>query len=532
MKVVILRNRDWRDVEIDIRKGKQDVAIDIFTQTASIMSGVANTCWILTRNETATMTDLALWHADCSREKGTGFTFPNDTQTLAVKDGVGGVWILCSSKGENNLWHVTRTSERSRYFYPLDMSVLASDGQGGVWILTHVEGKTERALYHVNEAREKQCYCDFPADSNMVGDGSGGAWVLCNTKGTIFYGLWHVTLSAEKQCHDVPRCSKMVGDGQGGLFLLCNKTGDVKLWHVTESHMRELTEFPAASKMVCDGLGNAWILCDTKDKGHRLWRVDKHGVERDTYEYPSDAKLVSGKNGDVWILCHTKGHNDFWRLWGVNGTREANLYDYPSDSILIDDHAGNKFIDPPESGTYKTAVENKSTKCTTIQHNFAQGAHRIVHKCKYTAGDRKGQLAVCKVFKKGAVFEQKYFQEDIRAVDKAIEIACAFNLWLHENRDGTSGVGKIFVNRADVWEFTETKENNLTEPFIANYEKFNSNSGAADNKHALMQALSHFSYHYEGHRMPALRFARWEQDYTLSGADYTLSDPGGRDDIS
>jgi hypothetical protein len=65
----------------------------------------------------------------------------------------------------------------------------------------------------------------------------------------------------------------------------------------------------------------------------------------------------------------------------------------------------------------------------------------------------------------------------------------------------------IFLNHPEVWVFDEYStyagQKTLTEPFIENFEKFNSNSGvvfSADgtNWSSLMQALSHFSYHMTG----------------------------------
>jgi hypothetical protein len=63
----------------------------------------------------------------------------------------------------------------------------------------------------------------------------------------------------------------------------------------------------------------------------------------------------------------------------------------------------------------------------------------------------------------------------------------------------------IKVNMPDVWAFTRNSRwagrKVLQEPFIGNYQKFNSNTGWADSSSAwpkVMQALSHFSYHASG----------------------------------
>lgn len=64
----------------------------------------------------------------------------------------------------------------------------------------------------------------------------------------------------------------------------------------------------------------------------------------------------------------------------------------------------------------------------------------------------------------------------------------------------------IKINVPEVWTFEENGNEwggrkVLSEPFIQNYQKFNSNSGWNDDSRAwgeVMQALSHFSYHLSG----------------------------------
>jgi hypothetical protein len=104
---------------------------------------------------------------------------------------------------------------------------------------------------------------------------------------------------------------------------------------------------------------------------------------------------------------------------------------------------------------------------------------------------------VTKWFKTGTVFSADYFTLDIKAVNKALEIVNLFN---------QLGVIKqvIKINVAEVWTFDDDGDEDwagarsLTEPFIEDYEKFNSNSGWTDDSEGwpeVMQALSHFSYH-------------------------------------
>lgn len=112
----------------------------------------------------------------------------------------------------------------------------------------------------------------------------------------------------------------------------------------------------------------------------------------------------------------------------------------------------------------------------------------------YVIGERKGEACVRKWFKTGSVFSETYFSEDIKAVHKAIDIVQEWN-------DEGFVDKTVRVNEAEVWSDTKTGEKHLVEPFIENYQKFNSNSGWHDGSTPwprVMQALSHFSYHTSG----------------------------------
>ncbi|TWU77261.1 hypothetical protein ED733_003122 [Metarhizium rileyi] len=137
---------------------------------------------------------------------------------------------------------------------------------------------------------------------------------------------------------------------------------------------------------------------------------------------------------------------------------------------------------------------------SALETPFAQGAFRWVAKGIYCAGPRRGQPCVAKWFKTGAVFSTDYFTLDIKAVDKALEIVNKFNQLGVINK-------LIKINVPEVWSFNEDSSSNwsgqnvLCEPFIQNYQKFNSNTGWNDESKAwgeVMQALSHFSYHLSG----------------------------------
>ncbi|KAK3354029.1 kinase-like domain-containing protein [Lasiosphaeria hispida] len=162
-------------------------------------------------------------------------------------------------------------------------------------------------------------------------------------------------------------------------------------------------------------------------------------------------------------------------------------------------HADTANSAPSDSGRY-----NNATTATFPHDNlvnpFASGAFRLVSKGKYTSGSRAGQACVCKWFKSGTVYEEDYFTLDIKAVDKALELANRFNQLNIVSKP-------IKFNVPEVWTFTNTGSNQwagskiLQEPFIQNYQKFNSNTGWTDTTRdwsQVMQALSHFSYHISG----------------------------------
>lgn len=162
-------------------------------------------------------------------------------------------------------------------------------------------------------------------------------------------------------------------------------------------------------------------------------------------------------------------------------------------------HADTPSAKESNSGRY-----NESSHAThenyELRNPFAEGAFRWVAKGRYVSGPRKGQQCVSKWFKTGAVFSSDYFTLDIKAVDKALELVNRFNQLNFINK-------VIKINVPAVWTFTDDSHEDwagqkvLCEPFINNYQKFNSNSGWNDDAlpwGKVMQALSHFSYHVSG----------------------------------
>ncbi|KAL7950231.1 kinase-like protein [Trichoderma barbatum] len=162
------------------------------------------------------------------------------------------------------------------------------------------------------------------------------------------------------------------------------------------------------------------------------------------------------------------------------------------------------YLDAPtteqsDGGRYNQS-KNAIFENNALKNPMAEGSFRWVAKGKYTAGPRQDQACVAKWFKSGAAFSDDYFKYDILAVDKARETVNRFNHLRIVNQT-------IKINVPGVWTFAEDCSDDwkgqkcLTEPFIQNYQKFNSNSGwnaKSTTWSEVMQALSHFSYHVSG----------------------------------
>ena len=115
---------------------------------------------------------------------------------------------------------------------------------------------------------------------------------------------------------------------------------------------------------------------------------------------------------------------------------------------------------------------------------YAEGTFKNVYLGIYTSGERKGQVCVGKRFKTGSVFE-------LTIISKSLEIIDEFN-----NSEYVSC--KIWLNLPSVWHRVISRELFLMEPFLKNFEKFNSNTGWTRENNGwsdVLQALSHFSYH-------------------------------------
>ncbi|KAK4149181.1 kinase-like domain-containing protein [Chaetomidium leptoderma] len=162
-------------------------------------------------------------------------------------------------------------------------------------------------------------------------------------------------------------------------------------------------------------------------------------------------------------------------------------------------HSDTPAAHQSDSGRYNMS-HNGQFDHSALQNPFASGTFRWVAKGTYTSGGRQGEACVGKWFKTGAVFEEDYFSLDIKATNKALDIVNRFNQLNIVDKP-------VKINVPGVWTFRDgglsgwAGRKCLCEPFIQNYQKFNSNSGWTDESGAwsrAMQALSHFSYHISG----------------------------------
>eukprot|EP01135_Chromosphaera_perkinsii_P008823 Nk52_evm18s1485 gene=Nk52_evmTU18s1485 len=140
-------------------------------------------------------------------------------------------------------------------------------------------------------------------------------------------------------------------------------------------------------------------------------------------------------------------------------------------------------------------ISSKSSQAVLKQEKFAEGTFKWVDKGEYTEGERCGHPCVMKWFKTGVVYEAHYFATDLKVTEKAVDIIQKFN-------DLQNVSKQVLVNIPQVWTYmhgsSKAGQKTIVEPFILNYQKFNSNTGWKDDSTPwpkVMQALSHFSYH-------------------------------------
>ncbi|KAJ3036158.1 hypothetical protein HDV00_003014 [Rhizophlyctis rosea] len=113
----------------------------------------------------------------------------------------------------------------------------------------------------------------------------------------------------------------------------------------------------------------------------------------------------------------------------------------------------------------------------------------------------------CGVISLGVMARERGFN---RTLNATIDILKAFNALNLSNF-------QIFVVKGSVWINDGPEEKVWVEPFMENFEKFNSNTGA-DSGHDLLSALSHFSYHHSSGQLLLcdLQGSQGQKAYTLT----------------
>lgn len=141
---------------------------------------------------------------------------------------------------------------------------------------------------------------------------------------------------------------------------------------------------------------------------------------------------------------------------------------------------------------------NKSTNANIWRTAvpFARGSFKNVWRGHYTDGPRRGRGCVSKIFNTGfIVFEDEFFELEMTVIEEAQKIIDA---WSSAHIFDMP----IMLSRPEIWTYEDTGERCLTEPFIHDFRKFNSNTGwvrfPGEQWSDVLQALSHFSYHHSG----------------------------------
>lgn len=82
----------------------------------------------------------------------------------------------------------------------------------------------------------------------------------------------------------------------------------------------------------------------------------------------------------------------------------------------MDDESDDEIVEPPPTKKHSVDEFNHASRATYSREVFARGAARVVHRGKYTEGQRTGEECVVKMFKTGSVWENSFFQHDLKVV--------------------------------------------------------------------------------------------------------------------
>ncbi|CAD7925975.1 unnamed protein product [Amoebophrya sp. A120] len=155
------------------------------------------------------------------------------------------------------------------------------------------------------------------------------------------------------------------------------------------------------------------------------------------------------------------------------------------------------------------------------------GKHKFVKTGTYEnyPGRANSKACVVKLLKTGANFSSECFHDDVRCAEAALPYIEKFHEYFRSAFPKFYPGGQTFikVNVPTVWQQINDHNGNrgqkiLVEPLIPNFTKFNSNSGKADARCKIAQALSHFSYHASDGReiLCDLQGGRDGKNYVLS----------------
>ena len=138
-----------------------------------------------------------------------------------------------------------------------------------------------------------------------------------------------------------------------------------------------------------------------------------------------------------------------------------------------------------------------------IANPFGEGTFRLVARGTYSSGPRKGQSCVMKWIKpffnhNQLSYSADIYHEDMRCVRRTLDFVRAFTA----TRTSNLAI-RVHVPTLHRFSARSALPNvvYLREPYIPKYQKWNSNSGWVNQKSrtsAVMQALSHYSYHASG----------------------------------
>eukprot|EP00581_Thalassiosira_minuscula_P005645 CAMPEP_0183738648 /NCGR_PEP_ID=MMETSP0737-20130205/55126_1 /TAXON_ID=385413 /ORGANISM="Thalassiosira miniscula, Strain CCMP1093" /LENGTH=396 /DNA_ID=CAMNT_0025973233 /DNA_START=12 /DNA_END=1202 /DNA_ORIENTATION=- len=151
-------------------------------------------------------------------------------------------------------------------------------------------------------------------------------------------------------------------------------------------------------------------------------------------------------------------------------------------------------VEPDEIETEMFANRNSDTGATFGDEMVGVGQYKKVLKARYN----NCRPAVAKFLKKGTTFSDECFLYDVRSAEEALPIIAEFQKYV----DSVLGRGRVSlkINIPEVWQQTSDVsglkgQKVLVEPYIKDFKKFNSNTGANDAQAAIAQTFSHFSYH-------------------------------------